>query len=157
MGRGIDRTGPNGDYYISSSVTIVDHYSYEDDPYGDFWLDDIEASIVGGMDGKWSKPKEKEWIGSDGWSHRDYYVIARHEGSLDAAIVASTDTDHHGEFFVVVKRDRCDNAGIEALAERMVRKWCAKLHEALRPMGPRMATSSWTSTQIFSAEQEVSQ
>ena len=63
MGRGIDRNGPNGDYYISSNVTIVDHYSYEDDPHGELWLEDVESCIVSEMNGKWNKPKEKKWIG----------------------------------------------------------------------------------------------
>lgn len=154
MGRGIDRNGPNGDYYISSAVTIVDHYSYEDDPYGELWMDDVEACIVGEMGGKWSKPKAEKWIGRD-WSRSEYYVIAEHEGSLDAVIVASTDTDCHGEFFVAVPRRNCDNPGMERLAEGMVAGWNAKLRKALKPMKPRAATSSWTSSPIFVEEKEA--
>lgn len=154
MGRGIDRNGPNGDYYISSTVTIVDHYTYEDDPYGDLWMDDVEACIIGEMGGKWHKPKEKKWIGRD-WSHSEYHVIAEHEGSLNALIVASTDTDNHGEFFVAVSRRRCDNPGMEVMAEGLVSRWNTKLREALKPMNPRAATSAWTSARIFEESKEA--
>lgn len=155
MGRGIDRNGPNGDYYISSAVTIVDHYAYEDDTYGELWLEDVEACIVGEMGGKWHRPREKKWIRRSECSRSEYYVVAEHEGSLDAVIVASTDTDCHGEFFVAVPRQQCDNPGMERLAEGMVARWNTKLREALKPMSPRVATSPWTSSTIFEEEREA--
>jgi hypothetical protein len=148
MGRGIDRTGPGNEHFITSSVTILDHYSYEDDPDGSFWMDDVGSCIYSGMGDKWKRPKEKEWIRSDSWSRREYYVVARHEGALGAAIVTSTDADCHGEFFVTVKRERCDNPGMEALVEDMVHVWCQKLREALKPMSPSVATSAWTSASL---------
>ena len=148
MGRGIDRTGPGNEYFITSNVTILDQYSYEEDPHGDLWMDDVNSLIFEGMGDKWKKPKQEEWISSDGWGRRQYYVIARHEGNLDAAIVASTDADCHGEFFVTVKRDRCDNPGMEALAEGMVYNWCKKLRDALALMEPKVATSAWTSASL---------
>ena len=145
MGRGINRSGPS-DSHIVSAVTIIDMDTYEDDQFGDLWMDDVDSCIF--EMGKWSKPKEKQWVGE---GRRSYYVLARHEGALDAAIVASTDTDCHGELFVVVERNRCDNAGMEALAEGMVHRWCQKLREALKPMQPKVATSPWTCSPIFEA------
>ena len=155
MGRGIDRSGPSGDCYISSAVTIVDQYDYENDPYGELWIEDVESCIINEMGDRWHKPKEKKWICSDGWSRSEYYVIAEHEGSLNALIVASTDTDYHGEFFVAVPRKYCDNSGMERLAEGIVARWNAKLRESLKPMQPRTATSAWTSARIFEEEKEA--
>lgn len=148
MGRGIDRKGPDNERYITSAVTLVDSYPFEEDPDGDLWMDSIDDCIAMGMGGKWKKPKEPEWISSDCWARCDYYVLARHEGVMDAAIVASTDCDG-GELFVTVSRDRCDNPGMEALAEGFVHRWCVQLREALKPMQPRVATSAWTSSPIF--------
>lgn len=146
MGRGIDRSGPS-DSHIVSAVTIIDMYSHEDDEFGDMWMEDVDSCIF--EMGKWSKPKKREWVGE---GRNSYYVLARHEGVPDAAIVASTDADCHGELFVVVERSRCDNAGMEALAEGMVHSWCQKLREALKPMQPQAATSAWTSSPIFERE-----
>jgi hypothetical protein len=154
MGRGIDRTGPGNEYFITSNVTLLDQYSYEDDPEGDLWMDDIDNCISYSMGDKWKKPKQQEWIRPDSWSRREYYVLARHEGVLDAAIVASTDADG-GELFVTVKLDRCDNPGMEKLAEGMVHIWCQKLREALKPMSPKAATSAWTRVRIFEEEKEA--
>ena len=146
MGRGIDRRGPS-DSHIVSEATIVDMYTHEDDAFGDMWIEDLEFCIS--KMSKWSKPREKQWINE---GRKSYCVLAWHEGALDAAIVASTDADHHSELFVVVERSRCDNPGLEALAEGMVHRWCQKLREALQPMSPKVATSPWTCSPIFDQE-----
>lgn len=156
MGRGIDRNGPDNDVWIVSPVTLIEQDNNEDDFDGSLWMENIEDCIFHGLGFSWKKPEKKEWVSSGGWSRKDYYVFAKHDGALEAMVVSSTDSIG-AELFVVVNRDRCDNPGIQAIAQGFVDKWCKKLREGLKPMNPSFATSSYTSAPLFVEENTCAQ